>query len=60
MRQVNSMEIFTSFASIEIRLLILDADILLNDQNSKKSFTNSVFKDEEVRTMMLRKVNFLM
>ena len=54
------MEIFTSFASLEVRMLILEADILLNEQNTKKAFTNSVFKDEEIRTLIMRKTHFLM
>ena len=36
-----------------MRLIINDCELLLNEQPQKKQYTNSVFKDEEVRTLLL-------
>jgi len=53
LRQVNSKEVFTSFGSLELRLVIEDCEILFNDGPYDRKYTNSVFKDEEIRSILL-------
>lgn len=50
--QINSKEIFTSFASFEVKLIINEAELVFVTSSEKRPFTNSVFKDEEVRSMI--------
>lgn len=60
MRQVNSKDVFTSFGSLEVRLVIHECDVMLSEMNQKRSYTNSVFKDEEVRTLLLNTFHSIM
>lgn len=53
LRQVNSKEVFSSFGSLELRLILEECEILFNDGPYDRKYTNSVFKDEEIRSIFL-------
>lgn len=52
MRKVKSTEIFTSYGTLEVRIIIEESEVVFNDYNNRK-FANSIFKDDEIRTLLL-------
>ncbi len=57
MRKVPSSEVFTSYAGLEVRLIITDPNVkVLGGQTQFKSqFAKSLFRDDEIKCLLLNK-----
>ena len=57
LRKVPSSEVFTSYAGLEVRLIITDPNVkVLGGQTQFKSqFAKSIFRDDEVKCLLLKK-----
>ena len=57
LRKVPSSEVFTSYAGLEVRLIITDPNVkVLGGQTQFKSqFAKSLFRDDEIKCLLLNK-----
>ena len=59
LHKVKPTDVFTSYATLEVRIIIESSKVVFDDYNTRK-FANSIFKDDEIRTFLLSKFHMAM